>query len=560
MGGPLTPACVAAACSAPLWGTQLTVRLRSSNLHVGEPSSGAHRFPRRRCVTVAMAQQAFQGLGLSEELLRSVKELSWDEATEVQQQAIPAILRGDDVWAEAPTGSGKTAAFALPILQRVSTPQRRMRGPAEGAAAAAAEGVVRGRRRGRFASVLVLSPTRELAVQTAGVFSALGESLSLRTMVATGGVSINPILKNLGGGTDVLVATPGRLLDIVNKNALSLECVDILVLDEADKLLGADFGEELEQILGLLPPLDGIQTALFSATFPFRTRPKAEALLTGAPVSRIRLGGLDSGAMSAGEDGQPGSSPDVADFDNERADASAAAQGGTPNIEHRVVRVDEPRRTQLLIHLYRQCGWERMLVFVGSQYKAEHVAKKLRRQGIAAASFHGGLSQGARTGRLEDFRASLLKVLIVTDVAARGIDIEGLPAVLNYDLPRSVAGYKHRAGRVGRAGASGVALSFVTSVDDEKHFELIERRQDPPLPRLHREVIDAFEPDEEEAWAPEEQSGLSDGLANVQNASVPGVEHSHFGLAHDRLHGGVKGRRKSKKDKLREQAASARQS
>eukprot|EP00873_Tetraselmis_striata_P001589 jgi/Tetstr1/421853/TSEL_012753.t1 len=473
----------------------------------------------------AMKCMRLADLGLSAEVLRGAMDVkAWEEATDVQREAIPAMLRGEDVWAEAPTGSGKTAAFVLPLLQRLATGKTTHRSP------------------GRHVSVLVLSPTRELAVQTGAVFSDLAAHLPdirLKTVVVTGGVSVNPQLMTLSRGADVLVATPGRLLDIVDKNGVSLAEVRTLVLDEADKLLDSAFGEEIERLLVLLPPARQRQTALFSATFPYRSRPKAEALLS-EPIARIACG-----------------SPSLTDIldDGFGDELDGGAASGTaaerPLIEHRAVRVDTPVRTQLLIHLRNLYGWDRMLVFVGTQHKSEHVAMKLRRKGLVAVGLHGDLSQGARAERLADFRNSAVKVLVATDVAARGLDIEGLPAVVNYDLPRSTSTYKHRVGRVGRAGTPGTAVSFVTA-QNEAHFRLIEKMQDPPLPRLRREVIEGFEPDES-AWQETKARILADDAFAM--SALPDVQHSKHGLGHDRLHGGVKGRRKSKKDKAREAAS-----
>jgi len=407
---------------------------------------------------------SFSTLGLSEPLLRAVAEAGYVEPTPVQEAAIPAILRGGDVWASAQTGSGKTAAFVLPLLHAL--------GASRGASP-------------RQVRALVLVPTRELAAQIADAIERYGRHLAdaCKVCVAVGGVSINPQMMVLRGGADVVVATPGRLLDLVDQNALGLSSVETIVLDEADRLFSLGFADELARVLALLPARR--QSLLFSATFPPAVQGLAEDLLRDP--TRINV---DSGRT-------PG--------------ADAIAQ--------RAIEVDPDKRTLLLRHLLEAHGWSRALVFVASRHGAEHVAEKLRRAGFAAASLHGDLSQGARTEALKDFKAERLRVLVATDVAARGLDIEALPAVVNYDLPRSPTDYLHRVGRTGRAGEAGVAVSFI-GAEADAHFRLIERRHHLSV---ERERIAGFEP------------------TSVAAPRDP--------------HGGVKGKRKSKKDKLREAAA-----
>jgi ATP-dependent RNA helicase RhlE len=375
----------------------------------------------------------FASLGLSADLLRAISERNYRAPTPIQKAAIPAILEGRDLWACAQTGSGKTAAFALPILQQTlhyvrDTPLR--------------------------VRTLILVPTRELAAQ-------VGESIRLyaryiprpaKTVIAIGGLSINPQMMALRGGADIVVATPGRLLDLVDHNALRLAGVTTLVLDEADRLLDLGFSDELLRIIERLPRRR--QNLLFSATFPPAVHRFAEELL----------------------------------HDPIRIDVPSTP-ATRPAILQRSVHVEPARRTQLLRHLITEQGWTRVLVFVSTQYSTEHVAEKLRRTGIPAAAFHGKLSQGARTKALAEFKAGRVRVLIATDVAARGIDIAQLPAVVNYDLPRSTADYTHRIGRTGRAGESGVAVSFVIG-SAEAHFRLIEKRHGIRLPR---EIIAGFE-------------------------------------------------------------------
>jgi superfamily II DNA/RNA helicase len=409
---------------------------------------------------------SFSSLGLAAPLLHAVADRRYQAPTPVQAAAIPAVLAGRDVWAQAQTGSGKTAAFALPMLQHLSAAHRE---------------------RGRFVRALVLAPTRELAAQIGESFRQYSRHLAARpkVMVLHGGVSINPQMMGLGGGADVIVATPGRLLDLIDHNAVSLSATQVLVLDEADRLLDLGFTDEVNRLLSLLPKRR--QNLLFSATFPPEVQSLAAALLRD-PV-RIEV---------------------------------AVEPATAPDIHQRAIEVDEPRRTQLLRHLVQHERWSRVLVFVATKYATEHVAEKLRKAGIKAGALHGELSQGARTQALQDFKDGKLQVLLATDVAARGIDIVRLPAVVNYDLPRSTADYTHRIGRTGRAGEAGVAVSFV-SARMHAHFQLIEKRHQLAIPR---EQIPGFEPVELDV-----------------PVSPPG--------------GGIKGRRKSKKDKLREAAARA---
>ena len=405
----------------------------------------------------------FASLALSPSIVRAVEEKNYSAPTPIQSAVIPGVLSERDVWACAHTGSGKTAAFALPLLQRHSEARRETP---------------------RRVRSLILVPTRELAAQIGASIESYARYLPDPVKVAAvfGGVSINPQMMALRGGADIVVATPGRLLDLVEHNALSLRSVATLVLDEADRLLDLGFTEELAKVLSLLP--ERRQNLLFSATFPPAVNALAETLLR----------------------------------DPLRVDVPSTP-ATVPDIEQRAIHVDAARRTQLLLRLIREQGWARVLVFVATKYSTEHVAEKLRRAGINAAAIHGELSQGARTQALADFKAQQLQVLVATDIAARGIDIVHLPAVVNYDLPRSTDDYIHRIGRTGRAGQSGVAVSFV-SASTEAHFRLIEKRHRMTLPR---EIVAGFEP--------------------VETAAP---------VAAGAASGGIKGKRKSKKDKLRE--------
>ncbi len=405
----------------------------------------------------------FASLGLCPALVRAVSERAYAEPTPVQSAAIPAALAGRDVLASAQTGSGKTAAFALSVLQQLSTERRGTP---------------------RRTHALVLVPTRELAAQVGEAVQALAQHLPEPVKVVTvfGGVSPNPQMMALRGGADVVVATPGRLLDLVDHNALRLSHLSTLVLDEADRLLDEGFDAELTRIVALLPKRR--QTLMFSATFPPAVQELAQALLRDPLRVEVTV--------------EPATAPDI---------------------EQHAVEVDAAQRTPLLRHMMDKGGWTRVLVFVATKYASELVADKLRRHDIEAAAFHGEQSQGKRTQVLQDFKAGRLQVLVATDMAARGIDIKGLPVVVNHDLPRSAEDYLHRIGRTGRAGAKGLAVSFI-SADTEAHFRLIEKRQGH---RVERERIEGFEPKQ---------------TATLAQAT-----------------GGVKGKRKSKKDKLREAAA-----
>jgi ATP-dependent RNA helicase RhlE len=405
---------------------------------------------------------SFSALGLSAPLVQAVAQ--FDKPTPVQLAAIPEALTGGDLLVTAKTGSGKTTAFVLPILEcwfestRVNPKQ---------------------------VYSLILVPTRELAAQVREVVQEYAKHLPERIKVvsAVGGVSINPQMMALRGGADVIVATPGRLLDLVEKNAVKLDHVSTLVLDEADRMLDLGFAAELNRILVMLP--SERQNWMFSATFP-----KAVEAIAGEILREPRRIEIES---------EPEEDPDIL---------------------QRAIRVDTAKRTPLLRHLIAEEGWGRVLVFVGKRYTADLVADKLDRFGFKALSLHGDLSQGSRSEALRHFKSESIQVLVTTDLAARGLDIVSLPVVLNYELPRSPADYIHRIGRTGRAGENGEAISFVTA-ESAAHFNLIEKRNGLSLPR---EVIAGFEPTDS---AP----ALSTGT------------------------GGIKGKRKSKKDKLREAAA-----
>ena len=424
---------------------------------------------------------SFSSLGLSPALVHAARELGFTTPTPVQDQTVPAILRGADVQAQAQTGSGKTAAYALPLLHLLA-------------------GLPLGGYK-RLLRTLVLVPTRELAQQVGELLQDLAmrqagpSAKSLRVQALYGGVSINPQLLALRGGADLVVATPGRLLDVVRHNGLQLDSLRQLVLDEADRLLDLGFSDELAELLALLPAQR--QTLLFSATFPAAVQSLADALLR-EPVG-IRID----------------------------------AQQQTPAaIEQQLIAVDVNRRTTLLQHLVEDKGWKQVLVFVASQHGAEQLANKLYSRGLYATAFHGGLSQGARSQVLDEFKSGRWDLLVTTDLAARGIDISGLPVVVNYDLPRSPVDYTHRIGRTGRAGSSGLALSLV-SAETLPHWQLIAKRQGL---QLEAETVAGFEP-------------LQPLTSAASQPARPGKLPPGTG--------GIKGKRPSKKDKLSAAAAAA---
>lgn len=432
----------------------------------------------------AAAPASFTALGLQPPLARAAAAAGWAVPSAIQALALPAILQGRDVLAQAPTGAGKTAAFLLPLLQHLL----------------AAPGVAD--EQPRRLRALVLAPTRELAAQTAAAAHALAPRLE--TVVAVGGLSINPQMRALRGGAHLVIATPGRLLDLTRRNAVRLADLELLVLDEADRLLDAGFADETRRVLALLPRQR--QTLLFSATLTDAVRALAQRVQRDALLLQV-----DAAMVPA-----PPPAPDA-------GAVAGAVPVAAPNITQRAIVVDTARRTLLLRHLLKTEAWPRALVFVATQYAAEHVADKLRRAGIAAAALHGRQSSGRRSGALADLQAGRVRVLVATDLAARGLDLPLLPVVVNHELPRSAVDYTHRIGRSGRAGAAGLAVSFICAdaPGSELHFRLIEKRQQQRVPR---EQVAGFEP----------------------AAVLPALPADP--------HGGVKGRRRSKKDKLREAA------
>ena len=376
---------------------------------------------------------SFQELGLSAELLRAVADKGYTTPTPIQREAIPAVLSGQDLMAGAQTGTGKTAGFTLPILQRLSL--RRSHGSHRPRA-------------------LILTPTRELAAQVHESVRTYGRHLNVTSTVVFGGVSINPQIKTLRRGVDILVATPGRLLDHAQQRTVDLSRVEVLVLDEADRMLDMGFIHDIRRILKLLP--EQRQNLLFSATFSDDIRKLADRLLN--QPRRIQV--------------TPENTP---------VDA----------IEQRVILVDRRRKPELLAHIVTDGNWHQVLVFTRTKHVANKLTKYLNEHGVTAAPIHGNKSQAARTKALADFKANRIQVLVATDIAARGLDIVELPHVVNFELPNVAEDYLHRIGRTGRAGRDGEAVSLVC-VDERKLMWGIEKL----LGReIEKEVLPSFEPD-----------------------------------------------------------------
>lgn len=398
----------------------------------------------------------FSELGLRAELQRAVAEQGYDTPTPIQQQAIPAVLAGHDLMASAQTGTGKTAGFTLPILHRLS----------EGAND-------RLTRVARMPRVLVLVPTRELAMQVEESVRVYGKYLPINSLAVFGGVGINPQIANLRRGVDILVATPGRLLDHVQQKTVDLSAVEIFVLDEADRMLDMGFIRDIRKIIALLPAKR--QNLLFSATFSSDIRTLAAGLLKH-PVS-----------------------VDV-------APRNTAAE----TVLQRVIETNREQKKDLLEHLFQTRGLHQVLIFTRTKHGADALARRLDKAGIRSAALHGDKSQGARTRALGEFKDGKLVALVATDIAARGLDIDALPYVINYELPNVPEDYVHRIGRTGRAGMEGEAISLV-SHDERPQLRDIEKliKRD-----LERFIVEGFEPSAVPAPRPPSQAKPARGQQN----------------------------------------------
>ena len=405
----------------------------------------------------------FSPLKLSQPIKQALDKSGFTKPTPIQEKVIPLVLSGQDVLARAQTGSGKSASFVLPLLELWS------------------QNIPEGKSK---IKALVLTPTRELTIQVAQTFKTFGEFLSKQPKIVSviGGESIGDQLYDIQQGCDVVVATSGRLIDILNKKQINLSKLEFFVLDEADKMLDLGFSEELDIILEALP--DKRQNLLFSATYP----PKMQEI-----ASRITQDAIE---ITIEEERQT-----------------------VDNIQQRAIEVNRENRGPLLRHLLTENDWELVLVFMANRRATDNIAAKFRKHGFKAESFHGSLDQEDRNDTLNAFKSRKIRILFATDIAARGLDIDNISCVVNFDLPRSPADYIHRIGRTARAGKSGVALSFVGHEDSE-HFKLIEKRSDV---KLEREEIEGFEL-------------MGDAPKKVKGKAP------------------VKGKRKSKKDKAREKA------
>ena len=402
---------------------------------------------------------SFSDLGLLPELLRAVADKGYDTPSPIQIQAIPAVLAGRDVLAGAQTGTGKTAGFVLPILQRLA---------ADAANAAS-----------RAPRALVLTPTRELAAQVAQSARDYGKHMPLRTYQVFGGVSINPQISALRSGCDILVATPGRLLDLAQQRALDLSKIQVLVLDEADRMLDMGFIHDIRRIIKLLPQKR--QNLLFSATYSDDIRSLAERLLHN-PLS-VQV---------------------------------APRNAPIELVEQRAYRVQKEQKRHLLVHLIQEGQWRQVLIFTRTKHGANRLAQQLEGAGIQAAAIHGNKSQAARVKALDMFKAGKVTCLVATEVAARGLDIKELPQVVNYELPNVPEDYVHRIGRTGRAGSAGEAISLVSSDESGllRDIERVLRRSIPTLPTPVFKISESASP------APAREG-------RPQHAHRHGAQHHH---------------------------------
>jgi len=378
---------------------------------------------------------SFESLGLRTELLRAVSDKGYSTPSPIQLQAIPLILEGRDIMGGAQTGTGKTAGFTLPLLQRLMASSRPEKGR-------------------RPLRALMLTPTRELAAQVHESVQTYGRHLPLKSTVVFGGVSINPQKQKLIKGVDILVATPGRLLDHVSQRSVDLSKIDILVLDEADRMLDMGFIRDIRKVLALIPKQR--QTLLFSATFSSEIKKLAKDLLKSPALVEV-------------------------------ARKNTAAE----SVNQVVHPVDKKRKRELLSALIGGNNWQQVLVFTRTKHGANRLTEQLNTDGICSAAIHGNKSQGARTRALADFKAGKVRVLVATDIAARGIDIDQLPHVVNYELPNVAEDYIHRIGRTGRAGNEGEAMSLVC-VDELKLLKDIERLIKRDIPSV---TFEGYEPD-----------------------------------------------------------------
>jgi ATP-dependent RNA helicase RhlE len=412
---------------------------------------------------------SFTNLGLSEPLLKAIKEQGYDTPTPIQQKAIPIVIEGKDVLAAAQTGTGKTAGFTLPLLEKLSQTQPKMQK--------------------KQIRALVLTPTRELAAQVAESIKTYGKHMPYTSTVIFGGVGINPQLATIRKGVDIVIATPGRLLDIAGQKGIDFSALECLILDEADRMLDMGFIHDIKKLMKLMPQKR--QTLLFSATFSPEIKTLASGLLKNPVLVEV------------------------------------ARQNTTADQISQVVHfVDKKRKRELLSQLIKIKDWRQVLVFTRTKHGANKLTKELEEYGISAAAIHGNKSQGARTKALASFKANEIRVLVATDIAARGIDIDQLPHVVNYELPNVPEDYVHRIGRTGRAGQSGEAVSLVC-VDEHKLLKDIEKFIKSEIKKVD---IEAFRPDPNIKAEPIQNGrggGRSRGNSGGNSRSKPRSNSSH---------------------------------
>jgi ATP-dependent RNA helicase RhlE len=397
----------------------------------------------------------FTDLGLGPTLLKAIEEKGYTAPSPIQAKAIPEVLKGKDVLASAQTGTGKTAGFTLPLLQLLSKKNQ----PGQ-----------------RKVRALILTPTRELAAQIFENVKEYSTHINLRSTVIFGGVNQNPQIKTLRSGVEILIATPGRLLDLNSQKALSLKFVEILVLDEADRMLDMGFQRDINKIMALLP--NKRQNLLFSATFSKEIKALAQGILN---------------------------QPVLVEATPENSTVEA--------IKQKVYKVDKNRKAALLIDLIKEGNWSQVLVFTRTKHGANNLTKKMLKANIEAAAIHGNKSQGARTKALAGFKEGKVEILVATDIAARGLDIPLLPHVINYELPNIPADYVHRIGRTGRAGAKGEAISLVC-VDEKIYLRDIEKLVGLKIPV---EIKEGYEPDPSILPEPVKKKGNNRNKKNTQN-------------------------------------------